>query len=113
MKGIRDGQAEKMSKLKENIYKLESLFNQIDQIENFVKIVNDNVSEIESKVVQAEKELGNNILLKAFTANPFSLLRGRSKKEEVEEKPQWEPPRIVMTEQFFNNNVEAVNPHSI
>lgn len=110
IKGVREGQLESLSKLKENTHKLESIFAQIDQIEKFIEIVQGNMSEVELKVTQAEKELGNNLILKALSGNPLNLLR-RKPREEIEERPKWEPPRIVLTESFFEKNIEAVNPN--
>ena len=113
IKGIRENQCDKLSKLKENTHKLESIFTQIDQIEKFIEIVQENVSEVELKVTQAEKELGNNMIVKALGGNPLNLLRSRKQRDELEDRPRWDPPRIVHTEQFFDKNIEAINPHVI
>ena len=110
IKGIREGQTERLSKLKENTHKLESVFTQIDQIEKFIEVVQSNMTEVELKVIQAEKELGNNLILKALGGNPLNLLR-RKPKEEIEDRPRWDPPRYILTEQFFEKNIEAVNPN--
>ena len=110
IKGVREGQTECLSKLKENTHKLESIFAQIDRIEKFIEIVQVNMTEVELKVIQAEKELGNNLILKALGGNPLNLLR-RKPREEIEEKPKWEPPKVILTEYFFEKNIEAVNPN--
>ena len=112
IKGSRENHSESLSKLKENTHKLETLFTQIDQIEKFLQIVQDNMSEIESKVILAEKELGNNLIVKALGGNPLNLLR-RKPRGEIEDRPNWEPPRVTQTEQFFDKNIEAINPHII
>ncbi|KAI6648873.1 hypothetical protein LOD99_6947 [Oopsacas minuta] len=112
IKGVRESHSESLTKLKENTHKLESLFNQIDQMEKFLQIVQDNMTEIESKVIQAEKELGNNLIVKALGGNPLNLIR-RKPREETEDRPKWDPPRVTITDQFFDKNIEAINPHII
>ena len=82
-------------------------------MEKFIQIVQENLYEVEAKVTQAEKELGNSLIVKTLGGNPLNLLRGRKQRDEFEDRPRWDPPRLILTDQFFDKNIEAINPHII
>lgn len=87
---------------------MKQIFKRIDQLEKFVQIVRESVTNMEECVNKAENDMGSFNFKKIFS----SLVSSKKSIPGKEERPVFNPPEIFVTEEYLNpvSNVAQTQP---
>ncbi|XP_053570794.1 biogenesis of lysosome-related organelles complex 1 subunit 4 [Bombina bombina] len=97
---------EKVPQIYTKAAEMKKLYQKIDSLEAFVKMVGNNVSLMEEQVARAEANLGTfPNPFKNFLRNSVAPLFSPNKSTSARQQPlQYEPPTVFKTEEYFHSS---------